>query len=353
MLHIMSMFRSEAEQQTRFEASEELQPVAKLLTELRKKETELNRAKRSRGAESVDFSKYTIVSRLLNALDELIDAFNAVPQRLRREDEVEDMIQLLSGMEDLVRVTIARDKETLKQFRDFQRATVAKAVDWGLFLTSVGAVYMMPVGWLLRCGIYFVGAKPLKNSIMDKTGLTEDEARTMIILRGLRTTLHRSYLNLRRTVHPELADPAALRRAAHLNNNNNDDENDEREESGLLFLLSPAMQEYVESFRDRRLNSEVVEEMQLTADEEGRFRDYLDPITLMVMDVPVRLEEDLFDLNSLLKLQIDRDGARTNPLNRHKFYARDIQPCRNANNAIQEIITSIRAQRQQPAAPHP
>lgn len=348
MLRVLSIFRSEAEPATRFDGCEELKPVATLLATLRKKEMELNRAKRYRGAESVDFQKYTIVARLLIAIDELIDTFNAVPPRMRREDEVEDMIRLLSGMDDLIKLTINRDQETLALFRDFQRATVAKAVDWSLFLASVGAIYMMPVGWLLRCGIYFIGAKPLKNSIMEKTGLSDDEARTMIILRGLQATVHRSYINLRRTIHPEFADPDALQRVAHLNNVNDDDDED-REESGLLFLLSPAMQEYVESFRNRRKNSEVVDEMHLNVEEEGRFRDYIDPITLMVMDVPVRLEEDYFDLDSLLKLPIDGDGARTNPLNRHKFYARDIQPCRAANNAIQEIIAAIRTQRQQPA----
>src|SRR3990167_4423287 len=131
MLHVLSIFSSEAEPATRFDGCEELQPVAKLLAVLRNKEAELNRAKRVRGAESVDFQKYTIVCRLLIALDELIDTFNATPPRARREEEVDDMIRLLAGMEDLVKLTINRDEETLIRFRNFQRATVAKAVDWG------------------------------------------------------------------------------------------------------------------------------------------------------------------------------------------------------------------------------
>ena len=71
----------------------------------------------------------------------------------------------------------------------------------------------------------------------------------------------------------------------------------------------------------------------------------------MVMEVPVRLEEDYFDLESLLALQIDDEGARTNPLNRNKFYPRDIQPCRAAYRAIRETIDAVQAERQ--AAPRP
>lgn len=345
----------EAHEPTRFERCEELKQIVGILAALRKKESELSKAKQGKGAGTVDFDKHTIVSKLVHDLDDEIEQFNGQPPHAQHEGNVRDMIQLVSNLENIVKISMLRHQDTLKKFRNSQHEVIANTVDWGLFLGSISALYMAPFGLLFKFGVYVCGMKPLRESVMEYSGLSEEEARSMIILKGMKSTLHDVYVNLRRTIHEEYADDDALRRLARGNR--------DKQESGLMFVLSPSTQSYVDDLRYQQANTEVLAELNLTDEEEDRFRDFLCPVGYQVMDVPVRLEENhYFELENLLKLKIDKDGARENPINRNKFYPRDIQPARAKNLEIKALIETIKAERkaaqdahqeQAPASPRP
>lgn len=345
----------EARELTRFEKCEELKQIGGVLTALRNKEWELSKAKVGKGAGTVDFDKHTVVSRLVRDLDHEIEQFNAQPSHEQHEDEIRDMIQLVSALENIVKISMLRHQDTLNKFRNSQHEMIASTVDWGLFLGSMTALYMAPFGLLLKFGVYVCGMKPLRESVMEYSGLSEEETRSMIILKAMKKILHDVYVNLRRTIHEEFADDDALRRLARGNR--------DKQESGLLFLLSPSTQTYVDDLRYQRSHTEVLAELNLTDEEEERFREFLCPIGLQVMDVPVRLEEDhYFELENLLKLKIDKDGARENPITRNKFYPRDIQPGRLKNGEIKALIEIMMKERKaaqeenkehEPASPRP
>lgn len=346
---------SEAREPTRFEKCAALKQIGGILAALRKKELELSKAKVGKCAGTVDFDKHTVVSKLVHDLDHEIEQFNAQPPHEQREDEIRDTIQLISTLENIVKITMLRNQETLNKFRNSQHKIVTNAVDWSLFLGSISALYMAPFGLLLKLGVFVYGMKPLRESVMEYSGLSEEETRSMIILKGMKKALHDVYVDLRRTIHAEFADDDALRRLARGNR--------DEQESGLLFLLSPSTQAYADDMLQQKTNTNLLAELNLTDEEEERFRNFLCPIGLQVMDVPVRLEEDhYFELENLLKLKIDRDGARENPINRIKFYPRDIQPGRLKNGEIKTLIEQIKAERkaaqdenkeQTPASPRP
>jgi hypothetical protein len=328
----------EAREPTRFEKCEELKQIGGILAALRKKENELSKAKQGKGAGTVDFDKHTVVSKLVRDLDQEIEQFNTQPPHEQHEDEIRDMIQLVSTLENIVKISMLRHQETLNKFRNSQHEIVANTVDWGLFLGSMTALYMAPFGLLFKFGVYVCGMKPLRESVMEYSGLSAEEARSMIILKGMKKTLHDVYVNLRRTIHEEFADDDALRRLARGNR--------EKQESGLLFLLSPSTQAYVDDMRHQETNTKLLAELNLTDEEEDRFRDFLCPVGYQVMDVPVRLEENhYFELENLLKLNVDKNGARENPFNRNKFYPRDIQPARAKNLEIKALIEQVKAER--------
>ncbi|HTM64678.1 MAG TPA: hypothetical protein VL360_09335 [Gammaproteobacteria bacterium] len=344
MLRLWHYFGGSDRELTRFDATEEVKPIKKLLKELRGKETELRRAKSAKGAGSVDFEKHTVISRLLQELDHEIQGFNDQPEREVEEDRVNDLINLVGAMEGIVKRTIQRNEETLRKFRNSQHDIVVNTVDWGLFAGSMSALYMMPGGLIIKGTAYFFGFRDLQKYIMEQTGLTEDETRSMMILRVLQSTLHKSYLNLRSMIHPEYVNIEVVQEAPRRQRNEDGDL-----QSGLLFLMNPATQHYIDSMYDKPRNTHIVEEMQLTPEEDERLLEWICPISQSVMDVPVRVGENYFDLEWLLQLPIDREGQRSNPLTRDKFYARDIQPGRDGYNKIQEIISAIKAERQNPA----
>src|SRR3990167_6994287 len=103
-----SIFGSQPAVPTRFDHCEELKPIAVILASLRKKEAELKRAKVYRGAESVDFEKHTVVAKLLEEMDAVIDAFNEQLPQAERENEVIDMMNLVEALENLVKSTLLR-----------------------------------------------------------------------------------------------------------------------------------------------------------------------------------------------------------------------------------------------------
>jgi len=62
-----------------------------------------------------------------------------------------------------------------------------------------------------------------------------------------------------------------------------------------------------------------------------------------VLDVPVRLDCYVFDLMTLLKLDINDDGTRTHPFTNDPFKLNEIQAARDIQENIKEFIASAGA----------
>lgn len=69
--------------------------------------------------------------------------------------------------------------------------------------------------------------------------------------------------------------------------------------------------------------------------------DYKDSFTVKLLNIPVRLDGDLFDLNTLSSLFADNDGYRINPCNGQKFLLRDIQPAKDVAKRLEQLIDSV------------
>lgn len=108
--------------------------------------------------------------------------------------------------------------------------------------------------------------------------------------------------------------------------------------SNMLNAYATGTQRYVDSFENETSHVEKIE----TLEKQGITIDIPDtlccPISLDVMNIPVRLDGMLYDLNSLIDIKPNDKGERINPLTRDAFLLRDLQPARDIEKEIVDII---------------
>lgn len=95
---------------------------------------------------------------------------------------------------------------------------------------------------------------------------------------------------------------------------------------------------YIESFNQTIPYSLQIEKLQLNEEEQLKLEPYLDPVTNNFIDIPVRLNEKLYDLSTLI---ICFHSNKMDPYNKIPFELRDIAPAREINEKIKELIASM------------
>jgi hypothetical protein len=109
--------------------------------------------------------------------------------------------------------------------------------------------------------------------------------------------------------------------------------------TNLLDDYSPATKAYIDSFKDKKQNTSRLKKLKLSDNDEKFLEDYLDPITANIINIPVMLNERLYDLDTLLMIQ---KKDKLDPFNKYEFTLRDIQPNRKAAEFLQKIVQQIK-----------
>jgi len=120
----------------------------------------------------------------------------------------------------------------------------------------------------------------------------------------------------------------------------------------VLHDFSAAMQAYINSFKDKTKNSVLYTNLTVTEAEKKsleQFEDFFDSVSLELIDIPVAVNGNTYDLQTLLDQPAIADGQREEPNTRLTFYLRDIQPARHIANAIQRELEKL--QKMQKIAP--
>ena len=113
----------------------------------------------------------------------------------------------------------------------------------------------------------------------------------------------------------------------------------EEKPNSNLNDYSPATKAYLDSFKDKKKNSDILKGLKLSEEEEKLLEDYCDPITSDVMNIPVILNERTYDLEILLEIQ---KKDKLDPFNKYEFTFRDIQPARKTTEELQKIVQQIK-----------
>ncbi len=117
-------------------------------------------------------------------------------------------------------------------------------------------------------------------------------------------------------------------------------------ENKPLDAFSKYTQDYVDSFASKKSHSAMISEMKLTESEQKLLEKFCDPITGEIMDIPVILNERVYNL---LTLQTILTGDKKDPFNRMEFSLRDIQSARSVEEEIRSILKQIEENRKKAA----
>lgn len=124
---------------------------------------------------------------------------------------------------------------------------------------------------------------------------------------------------------------------------------EEKKTENKLNIFSKTTQAYVDGFKNKTSHVKAIEIASLSSDA---FEEYCDPISAEIMNIPVRVNGHVYDLETLTKLPERQDGTREDPLSREEFYLRDIQPAFDLEEKIKEKLRSeIRAKNSPPGGP--
>ncbi len=320
---------------TRFDKCVELKQIAEALAHLRSKENELDHARQKTGAGSSDYAKYTVVTNLLREIDASIAAFNEAPEHDDHAAEVGDMIRLIDEITSHIANTLALHRETINIFRNKQRENMALTFRSAAFATTLVTFFSAPLSLLPRLGMIF-GIGYAENSIEDLTGLNSRTTRTLGLLTEFHAMLREAKINLQFAVRLGRNDGVRVIAAQAPADN------------ALLFTYSPMTKAYVDAIRKKPHQiTQILEQLNLTDEEKCLFTRFECPISQEVMDIPVMVGVEEFDLDCVLALPVDEHDQRTHPITRQKFYVRDIHPTKTYGHIL-EMIEHVKMMRNNP-----
>lgn len=100
-----------------------------------------------------------------------------------------------------------------------------------------------------------------------------------------------------------------------------------------VSTVTEAVQRYLNSFSNKESNEERLIDRNIDIPDE-----FLDPITLSIMNISVILDGKAYDYYSILQLPENNEGKRINPITRDTFSLIELQADRNTQQKIEDFI---------------
>ena len=351
---------------TKFARAEEFKQINALIKKLQDKNKELEKAKNAYGIGTVDYFKWIVISRMMTDMESKINAYNAAPDLAAGSaEEKRDKAQLCQNLYAVITQAASSHFAVVNARRNNKKAIVQTAAGAGLGIGAVAAGVTVPLTYV-GSGIltYFVTLNAGKGAL-NALGVTNNDSQTVILLDELASALNKTKAALRFSLgdagvfNPVLFESS--RRASRRNQetgNNTQQRNSAAQNvtvAAELEVYHPAMEPYLLAKREKISrdgnNIDTITALNLTSEEERLFVGLTDSITLYVCNLPVRLNGNLHDLDSLLALATDANGARKDPVTNYLFYPRDLQPAWDVADKIDKVIEDIKAARSQEIAP--
>ena len=175
-------------EKTRFENHIESKLILPHLAALRSKEKELKRKAASHGSQSLDYSKYKIVNRLLSNFDEKISQFNSQPAFPHYEAEAKALSCLIRELFD-ISLDYRAFYQELKKHRNSQRWLVSNLLWAGTLATTYVGATALSFSTVGVGATVLVGGNTASSYIQSITGLDDDRSASVRIFSELETTL--------------------------------------------------------------------------------------------------------------------------------------------------------------------
>jgi hypothetical protein len=98
----------------------------------------------------------------------------------------------------------------------------------------------------------------------------------------------------------------------------------------------PELKKFIQELKAKESNRNVLASVSVDSDNLDDFRD---SYTTSVVNIPVRLDGDLFDLDTLVDLKQDREGYRKHPVSGDKFLLSSLQSAKDVQKNFDKMIT--------------
>ncbi|OCH98936.1 hypothetical protein A8135_09235 [Legionella jamestowniensis] len=106
--------------------------------------------------------------------------------------------------------------------------------------------------------------------------------------------------------------------------------------------FSPALKSFINILDKQESNTSLLAALNIDNKQLEQFRDSYNH---KIVNKPVRVDGDLFDLDTLTNLKVDKEGYRTNPLTQEKFLLSDLQPAKDVQRKLSEIIENAQVEK--------
>lgn len=111
--------------------------------------------------------------------------------------------------------------------------------------------------------------------------------------------------------------------------------------------LSEATTSFLQRLDDKVKFSETLTILELSEAEKLAFNEFLDPITHVVMDNPVLLNDRCYDLSTIERLPVNASGYRKDPYTNQQFCLANLQPALRLSSKFDEIVSGILTAREE------
>lgn len=344
MMRVYSYFYP-APELTNFMRYYELTRLRELITQLGSKEEELRKAMQAKGGGSVDYQKFSILHQLLGQIEGEIAQLNAQAIPANQTARKQLLLNFVNAVRQHVQATLDIHIRVLKLERNNHKFLAKTAFNTTTSIATLSLLYMAPITFIFKPFLLF-GTLEARNDVIKSIGMFSPQTKSMLLFTALRAELSNLHDNLTIAINPQ-------QRIQRIANDNQDpiDDADRMQELYILYSFSAPMNEYIKFFENKPNLSDLLDNVELTAAEEQSLEPFIDPILLTIPNRPVYLEGKIYDLDALLAIPTNPNGARNNPFTRTEFFKRDLQPARDHYNQILGAINLILAtHRAQPVA---
>jgi len=124
---------------------------------------------------------------------------------------------------------------------------------------------------------------------------------------------------------------------------------EEKKTENKLNTFNKTTQDYMDGLKSKTSHAKVIKDFALSTDA---FEEYCDLISTEIMNIPVRVNGHVYDIETLTKLPEKEDGTREDPVSRAEFYLCYIQPAFDIEEKIKDKLRQeIRAKKSPPGGP--
>lgn len=185
---------------SRFSQKKEARKIIGILETLQAKEGELKKSSDILGFDSLDYAKYTILSKLLCHINDSINDFNNKLASSDALDELKEFTHLLRELSEHIKEIYQNReyKNTLSQFRNRDKENAKTAWSYGMW-GIIGAAFAYS-GLVLGASTLLVGSG-VDNLVDNKTEVYTPLPQTCILINQLLTTLDLTIKNLMLTMN--------------------------------------------------------------------------------------------------------------------------------------------------------